>query len=139
MRIFAYYGSSFSRMFVLIISMCLYSYCLPSVTAQSTIEGDWKDPKNGAIISIYEENGKFYGQLKGSEDPKAQKRIESQGKIILLKDFKRENEKSYCCGTIYQPKKKKTISATLYLEDNNTLRIEGRYGPFKGSQVWTRI
>ena len=139
MRIFAYYGSSFSRIFVLIISMCLYSYCLPSVTAQSTIEGDWKDPKNGAIISIYEENWKFYGQLKGSEDPKAQKRIESQGKIILLKDFKRENEKSYCCGPIYQPKKKKTISATLYLEDNNTLRIEGRYGPFKGSQVWTRI
>jgi uncharacterized protein (DUF2147 family) len=118
--------------------MCFLSFSLTTGRAQSTIEGDWKDPKNGAIISIYQENGKFYGQLKASEDPKAQKRIESQGKIILLKDFEQDDETSYCCGTIYQPKKKKTISATLYLEDNNTLRIEGRYGPFKGSQVWTR-
>ena len=139
MRSFVYSCIPFSRSHVFIISMCCLSFSLTAVRAQSAIEGDWKDPKNGAIISIYEENGKYYGQLKGSEDPKAQKRIESHGKIILLKDFKRENEKSYCCGTIYQPKKKKTISATLYLEDNNTLRIEGRYGPFKGSQVWTRI
>jgi uncharacterized protein (DUF2147 family) len=119
---------------------CFLGVGASSSLAQSGIEGKWKDNKNGGTILIYEEDGKYFGQLIGADNPEENSKIQVQNKkIVLLKDFKKESDTNFCCGTIYQPRHKRTISATLELEDENALRVNGKYGVFSGSQVWTRL
>jgi uncharacterized protein (DUF2147 family) len=124
---------------VFLLLTCFAGLGLLSVQAQTGIEGKWKDHKNGGTILIYEENGLYFGQLIASDIPEENEKIQAHEKIVLLKDFEKKSDTKFCCGTIYQPKKKITLSATLILEDENTLKINGRYGVFKGSQVWTRL
>ena len=125
------------KLFLLLI--LITGFALTSVKAQDSIEGKWKDDKKGTVILIFEEEGKYYGELISAEDPKANEKIKEQGKIILLKDFEKEGDNSYCCGKIYQPKKKKSISAKLVLEDENTLKLNVKAGPFKKSRTWIRL
>ncbi len=107
--------------------------------AQASIEGKWKEPKNGSTILIYEEGGFYYGQLIGNEKATENEKIQAQDKIILLKDFQKEDETTFCCGTIYQPRTKKTISATLTLEGEGSLKVTGQVGAIKRSRVWQRL
>ena len=113
--------------------------CLISAKAQGSIEGEWKNDKNGTTILIYEEEGSYFGQLIGSEDPEQDQKIKEQDKIILLRDFKNEGDSQFCCGTIYQPKKKRSLDGSIELEDENTMILTGKYKKFSRSQSWTRI
>lgn len=117
----------------------MVSFSTVAAMAQTGIEGTWKEPKNGGVIKIFEEDGKYYGQLIATEDKEQTKKIESHGKVILLRDFEKEGANKFCCGTIYQPKKEKTLSASLVLEDENTLKIKAKMGIFSGTQTWTRM
>jgi len=110
-----------------------------SAKAQDGIEGDWKDHHGGGIIKIYEENGLYFGQLIGADKSEENQKIQTHEKIVLMKNFEKKSSTEYCCGTIYQPREKRTISATLILESDKVLRIYGRYGVFSGSRRWTRL
>ncbi|MEL6274598.1 MAG: hypothetical protein AAFU03_05825, partial [Bacteroidota bacterium] len=64
-----------------------------SAQAQAGIEGKWNTNKEGGIILIYEEDGKYYGQLISSDNPENNKKIQEHGKkIILMRDFEQKNE-----------------------------------------------
>lgn len=102
------------------------------------IEGKWRDNNGGAVILIYEENGLYFGQLISADNPEENQKIQEHGKVILMKNFKKTSPTEYCCGTIFQPKEKRTISATLILKDKNTLKINGKYGAFTASRTWKR-
>lgn len=125
--------------FIFLFFGCLMGLGITPVQAQTGIEGKWKDPASGGIILIYEESGRFFGQLVGSEKPEENTAIQKQGDILVLKDFEKKSEFEFCCGTAYQPRKKRTLSATLILEDENTLKINASAGLFKGTQILTRV
>ena len=56
-----------------------------------------------------------------------------------MKNFEKVKPAEYCCGTIYQPRGKREISATLILGDHNTLIINGTYGIFTGTRSWKKL
>jgi uncharacterized protein (DUF2147 family) len=112
---------------------------LISAKSQTGIEGKWKDPENGGVILIYEQEGRYFGKVIAADDPAKNEKIQEHGAILVLKDFKQESPSQYCCGTLFQPKEKRTLSATLTLENENTLKIEARYGFLSGTRTWTRL
>ncbi|MEM6805465.1 MAG: sterol desaturase family protein [Bacteroidota bacterium] len=124
----------------LIPLISLLSLSLMAAKGKSPIEGKWKDHKNGGVIEIYEENGLYFGQLISADDPEENKLIQEHGKkIILLRNFKKISETQFCCGELYAPKRKKTLDAELFLEDENTLKVDGKYGILTGSRRWSRV
>ncbi|MEL7120110.1 MAG: sterol desaturase family protein [Bacteroidota bacterium] len=121
--------------------MLLLLMGLGSITAysQSSIEGKWRDDKLGGTILIYEEDGKYYGQLIAADDPEDNEKIQNYGeKIMILKDFEKENETTYS-GILYAPRRKMTVNGILILEENNKLRIKGSYRGISRSRKLKRI
>jgi len=131
---------SFSLKKVLLLLVCLGGIGLMTARVQTSIEGTWKDHENGGIIEIYQENGKYFGQLIGADNPEEHAKIQSrEEKIVILRDFEQKSDTKFCCGTIFQPRHQRVISGTLILKDKNTLEIKGRYGVFRGSSEWKRL
>ena len=124
--------------FLSLLCMFILTFAVTTVNAQAEIEGKWRDNDKGVVILIYEEEGKYFGQLIEAEDPKVNEKIQSNDKIILLRGFEKESDTKFCCGKIYQPKKQKSFSANLELEDENTLKIKVKKGFIKRTQTWTR-
>jgi uncharacterized protein (DUF2147 family) len=124
---------------ILLSSLFVLSLGIIPINAQAEIEGKWRDNDKGVMVLIYEEEGKYFGQLIESDNAEANEKIQSNGKIIILRDFKKESETKFCCGKIYQPKKKKSFSASIELEDENTLKIIVKKGIIKRTQSWTKI
>jgi uncharacterized protein (DUF2147 family) len=104
---------------------------------QSSIEGKWKDEEKGGTILIYKENGLYYGQLIAADDPDENAMIKDR-KIMVIKDFQQEDDTTFCCGTLFQPKYKRELSGTLVLVNANQLKVKGKYGLYTGSRVWKR-
>lgn len=129
---------SFRKSIFSMFLIVMLSAVFMSMKSTSGIEGKWRDTEGGGVILIYEEDGRYFGQLIGADDPEENKKIQEHGKIILMKNFEQKNSREYCCGTIFQPREKRKIKATLVLEDDNTLRINGKYGVFKGTRIWKR-
>ncbi len=127
------------RIFIVASFICL-GLGLGSVQAQTGIEGKWKDTEKGITLLIFQENGKYFGQVVASDDPKQNEKIQAHGKkIVVLKNLEKKSDSKYCCGTIYQPEKGKTLSATLTLKDKNTLQLKAKYGLISGTRIWKRI
>lgn len=118
--------------------LLLMSLGAATVYGQISIEGTWKDEEDGGVVQIYQENGYYYGRVIGADDPAHQAKIEGR-EVLVLKDFQKDGEATYCCGTLYQPKHQRTLTATLTLEAADRLKIEGRYGVFTGTRVWRRM
>jgi uncharacterized protein (DUF2147 family) len=116
-------------------------FCLISAItySQNPIEGLWQPEGKDAIFKIYEENGKFYGQLIGSNNPEEDLKIKEKDKIILLRDLQEESKSEYCCGIFISPEKKKKVSASLTLKNDNTVLLKIKKGWFRKSIVWKRI
>ena len=70
--------------------------------SQNTIEGTWQPEGKDAIFKIFEENGKYYGQLIGSNDSNQDEQIKEKDAIILLRDLQKESNTNFCCGTFYR-------------------------------------
>jgi len=129
--------STIFRRFVLIMTcaaISAFSYSTPDV-----IEGKWVFKDNGAVVRIYEENGFYFGELIDAGNGEDNKKMESQGRIILLKNFKKKGQTEYCCGTLFAPKKNRTLVASMTLENPETLRIDASYGLLSGSRKLERI
>ena len=131
---------SYGWMKAFFLVIALLGIGLVSAKAQSTIKGKWKQEENGGTILIYEEDGFYYGQLIAADSPEENAKIQAhEKKIFILKDFKKENETQFCCGTVYAPRKKKTLSGSMILEDENTLKVSAQYKMFSGSKTFTRL
>lgn len=112
-----------------------------SLQAQSAILGKWHHPEKGGIILIYEEGGKYYGQLIGSANAEEDQLIKSQEqKMVLFRDFEQKSDTKWCCGTILQPKENnRELKGTLILENDQTMKVIGRMGIFSGTTYWKKV
>lgn len=122
----------------LLIVLAMTSLSLSPISAQMNIEGVWEDKRGGGTIQIYEEDGLYFGQLIDAEKQAEREKIKAHGKVVLLKNFRKKSSNEFCCGTIYQPREKRSISATLLLKDEKTLVIYGWYGRFTGRRIWKK-
>lgn len=121
---------------------------------KETVEGYWLNQEKDAKIEIYKaKDGKFYGKIiwlkeptrdgKPKTDinnPKENMRATPIMGMLILKAFKKEDEKDYEDGTIYDPKSGKTYSCNITVKNANTLSIRGYVGIslIGRTTVWTR-
>jgi uncharacterized protein (DUF2147 family) len=122
-----------------VILLILALSALSATSSQKGVEGKWKFLDNGAVIRIYEKEGLYYGQLIETGNEEDNRKLQANGQVILMRNFKKESPTKYCCGTIFAPKKNKTLSATLVLENANTLRVNAKYGMLTGSKTLYRL
>ena len=57
----------------------------------------------------------------------------------VLRDLQEESTSRYCCGTFISPEKKKKLSASLRLKDEDTIVLRVKKGWFSKSIIWKRI
>ena len=112
---------------------------MAATPASTSIEGQWKFVERGVIILIYEEEGRYFGQLIETGNAEDNEKLKQHNKVVILKNFKQKSPSEYCCGTIFAPKHNKTLSATILLEDANTLRVNAKYGILTGSEILIRL
>ncbi|MEL6987780.1 MAG: DUF2147 domain-containing protein, partial [Bacteroidota bacterium] len=125
---------------VTIITFFILAFLTMSATSSpSEIEGKWKFRDNGAVVQIFEENGLYYGKLIEAGNKDDNQKLKETGEIIIMRGFERESQYTYCCGTIFAPKKKKTLSATMTLENSNMLKVDAKYGIFEGSRILDKV
>ena len=121
-------------------SVIIYLFFLGFMShAQISIEGHWQPEGKDAVFKIYEEDGKYYGQLIGSNNPEEDKKIKEKEPIILLRNLEKKTDTKYCCGTFISPENKKEVTASFALLDDNTLKFNAKKGPFSKSVTWKRI
>ena len=145
-------------MFKLLILPVLFSLCfITSSFAQDTsIIGKWKtidDETNElkSIVQIYEQDGKYFGQIKElfikegkdpnpicdkcpDDDPRKDQL--SKG-MIIIKDLVKKGDK-YSGGTILDPGKGKIYKCKMWIEDGK-LRVKGSIAFFYKTQTWHKV
>ena len=121
--------------------------------AQNTIVGSWKtiddetgDPKS--IVTIYEEDGKYFGKIDTlfrkpgedpdpvcskcpDDDPRKDKRLVG---MVVIKDMVQDGDE-WEDGTILDPKKGKIYDCKLWLEDGK-LKVRGYLFFLYRTQTW---
>ena len=149
-------ASKDTQTFGLMIKIALTSF----IFLLSTLALFWKnqiiekwlsDDKEGET-EIYEQQGKYFGKIswlkkpndnKGvpftdTENPDKSKRSQPLLGLIILTNFYFKNNE-WKGGKIYDPQSGKTYTCTMWLTDNNTLKVRGYWGLFYQTQTWTRV
>lgn len=136
-------------LFAIIFGARIYSYAQTDLLERNL----WYNEEKTAKIQIYKAtDGKFYGKivwLKIPEDdgkPKVDKNNPDKSRktdpllgLLILKGFKKDGEKGYEGGTIYDPKNGKTYSCKI-TSKGDILDVRGYIGfSFIGrTTVWTK-
>ena len=119
--------------------------------AQNQIIGKWTSEDKEGITEIYEQNKYYFGKItwlkkpydnKGipftdTENPDKLKRNTPLMELVILSNFYFRNNE-WKGGKIYDPQKGKTYTCTMWLTDNNTLKVRGYWGLFYQTQTWIR-
>ncbi|MEM7656434.1 MAG: DUF2147 domain-containing protein [Bacteroidota bacterium] len=100
--------------------------------------GTWHDEEGGGVIRVYEQGGKFHGQLVSADDPEDQKKIAGKH-IMILENFEQKPTGQLCCGTIFLARFNMHIGGTLAMQDDSTLILKGKFGPISKSRTWKRM
>jgi len=139
-----------------IFSAIFFLFSVSFAFAGSGITGKWKtiDDKTGepkSIVKIYEQNGKYYGQIaqlfrKPGEDPDpvcdkcpdddSRKNQRIKG-MVIIKDLV-QDEDEYSGGTILDPKEGKIYRCKVWIE-NGELKLRGYIAFFFRTQTWKRV
>lgn len=134
---------------ILFIILTLFSSF--KLHSQNQIVGKWLSDDKEGITEIFEQNGKYFSKItwlkkpfdnKGiaftdTENPEPSLRNQTLIGLIMLKNFYFK-EKEWLGGNIYDPQSGKTYTCTMWLTDNNTLKVRGYWGIFYQTQTWTR-
>ena len=118
--------------------LLLLMLSVTSIQAQNSIEGRWIDAEEGGVIHIYEEGGKYFGQLDSVFNPTDRAKVAGK-RLIVFSDFKRQNGQSYCCGTIRMPRYGITVEGSLNLREENLLEVSGSYGLISRTRTLQRL
>ena len=146
------------NMFKFLFLPVLFSLCFMAFAfaEEASIVGKWKtiDDKTGdpkSIVKIYEQDGKYFGQItelfrKPGEDPDPvcdkcpdndpRKNQPTKG-MIILKDLVKKGDK-YSDGTILDPKEGKIYTCKLWIEEGN-LKLRGYIAFFYRTQTWLKV
>ena len=141
---------------ILFAGIMIFLSSLHLANAQETILGRWKtiDDESGrekSIVTIYKENGKFYGRVDTlfrlpdedpnpkctkcpDDDPRKDQYIKG---MIVLKDMVQDGDE-WVDGTILDPKKGKIYDCKLWLEDGK-LKVRGYLFFLYRTQTWYRV
>jgi uncharacterized protein (DUF2147 family) len=133
------------RVFVSMLSLLM----TPSIFAQSSggsIAGDWLTADNEGTVRVYEENGKYFGQLiqgrnrKDTKNPNPALRDRDVAGTVIMTGFVYDGKGEWKRGKVYSPDNGKTYSGTLKLENLQTMLLRGYVGvPLLGrTERWTR-
>ena len=140
---------------ILLLLALIFGTRLYSLAQADPIERNlWYNEEKTAKIQIYKAtDGKFYGKIvwlrvPNAEDgkPKVDKNNPDKNRVndpllglVLLKGFKKDGEKGYEDGTIYDPKNGKTYSCKI-TNKGDLLDVRGYIGfSFIGrTTVWTK-
>jgi len=119
------------------------------------ILGTWLTGTQKAAVTVYKENGKYFGKISWLKTP-----LNEEGKakmdknnpddkkktvllmgLNLLKDFVHNGEDKWEKGTIYDPENGKTYSCKITMVDNDKLDVRGFVGisMLGRTQTWIRI
>ncbi|HEY3402623.1 MAG TPA: DUF2147 domain-containing protein [Ohtaekwangia sp.] len=114
----------------------------------NTIDDTWNMVKSE--IEIIEKDGELFGYIRKifllpheGKDPVC---IACEGKLknkkivgmTILNDFKRNGDK-WENGEILDPGNGKVYNASIWLVNNDELRVRGFLGPFYRTQIWKRV
>jgi uncharacterized protein (DUF2147 family) len=108
------------------------------VNDNQIIEGKWIDPTSKSIVLIYKQKDKFFGKVLSSGNEDEDKKMQDKT-IYVLSEFEQKTENEFCCGTIFLPRRKMTVTGTLTLIDENKLEVKGSYGIFSHQIIWEKI
>lgn len=130
-----------------IILFSIFFWTCLTVSAQTfkadDILGTWLNQEATGKVTIYKENGKYYGKLvwlrnpidsitgkprtdKLNPDPKLQSN-QLIG-LVNLRNFTFDGKDEWSGGTIYDPKNGKTYSCKINFENTGKLKIRGYVG-----------
>lgn len=141
---------------ILFTTILILLSSLQLASAQNTILGRWKtiDDETGrekSIVTIYKENGKFYGRVDTlfrlpdedpnptcskcpDDDPRKDQLIKG---MIVIKDMVQDGDE-WVDGTILDPKKGKIYDCKLWLEDGK-LKVRGYLFFLYRTQTWFHV
>lgn len=119
-----------------------------------SVAGTWKtiDDEDGTVkshVSIYEDNGKFYGKILKLIDPeqtictacKGDKKDQPLVGMQIMWDLKHDEASKWKDGKIMDPKNGKEYKCKVELEDKDTLKVRGFIGfsLLGRTQTWYRV
>ena len=137
----------------LLFSLCFISFCFAQDTSivgkWKTIDDETKEPKS--IVEIYEQNGKYFGQIKelfrkpgedpdpvcddcADDDPRKDQPIKG---MVIIKDMVQDGDE-YEGGTILDAGNGKVYDCKLWVEDGN-LMVRGYIAFFFRTQTWLKV
>jgi uncharacterized protein (DUF2147 family) len=119
----------------------------------NSVFGVWLTEDGKAKVEIGEGDGYVYGKIiwlrepidNETGQPKLDKKNPDASKrslpilgSILIWGFKKSNN-DYTGGYIYDAREGKTYSSKIWLENSNSLKMRGYWGPFYKTETWTRV
>ncbi len=134
----------FHKAFLTRIFLLLFLTAIPIITfaQKDKIEGHWLNEDKTAKIEIYRAtDSKYYGKIIWLKEPnrngkaklddfntKESLRSRPLMGLTLLRGFKKDSEKTYDDGEIYDPKNGKTYSCTITYRNDKELGVRGYIG-----------
>jgi uncharacterized protein (DUF2147 family) len=126
---------------VLLLAMGLLAFNFVS-KAQDITKGLWYNDAKTSKIQFYETNGKVFGKivwLKEPNDAKGKAKTDNKNpkenlrntpllNFVFMKNFKKDGDKKWDDGTIYDPLNGKTYSCIMTQSSANTLDVRGYVG-----------
>ena len=140
---------------ILILTL-LAVFAVPAFGQQSgDILGTWLNEDKDGKVTIYEDNGVYFGKITWLEDatnddgsprtdeknPNKDLKSQPLDGLVILKNFKYDGESEWKGGKIYDPKKGKTYSCYMKFESSNKLKIRGFVAGMRSigrTTYWTR-
>ena len=131
----------------------LFTLCLQAQT-ESDILGDWYNEEKDAVINIFLQNDMYYGKIiwmlnplddngKPKTDPlNPDESLQSRSRMgmVIMYNFKFDNNNKWVDGNIYDPKTGNEYSGYITLTSKNRLDLRGYVGiPLFGrTSNWSR-
>jgi len=119
------------------------------------IVGIWQNGTGKGHIQIYKQNNKYYGKiiwLKDGKDKSGNPKVDLKNPdpakrnkpligLIMLRDFKYEEEGEWSGGRLYNPSDGKEYKAYFRMKDPRTLLVRGYVGisVIGKTDEWTRV
>ncbi len=143
----------FCRLRILLLLFSLLGSAHASIAQEIT--GVWFNEEKDAKIEIYKaKNAKYYGKIvwlkrptddngqprKDVHNPNKSLRESALKGLLILKDFKKDGDKTYDDGTIYDPKNGKTYSCVITVNSATQISVRGYVGIslLGRTTVWTK-